>query len=112
MRIVTALAVLVLAACGGGRDVDRLLGAKCDGDSDCEERCYGPNDDFPEGLCSYQCDVDRDCPSDAWCIDTDGGVCLFDCVDDIDCDFLGREWVCRDRDRRGGGGRERVCVGR
>ncbi|MFN0246982.1 MAG: hypothetical protein ACKV2T_08730 [Kofleriaceae bacterium] len=108
----TAILVLVLVACGGGRDVDRLLGARCDDDNDCDERCLGPNNDFPEGLCSYRCEVSDECPPDAWCIDTNGGVCLFDCIDDLDCDFLGREWVCRDRDLRNGGGRERVCVGR
>lgn len=112
MRGAVVYAVLVVTACGGGHTVDRLLGAKCDADTDCDERCLGPNAEYPEGLCSYQCDTDRDCPGDAWCIETNSGVCLFACGDDIDCDFLGRDWVCRDRDRRGAGGKERVCVGR
>jgi hypothetical protein len=112
MRIVMAMAVFALASCGGGHDVDRLLGAKCDNDNDCDERCLGPNDEFPEGLCSYHCDSERDCSGDAWCIESNGGVCLFSCHDDVDCDFLGREWVCRDRDLRPAPGKERVCVGR
>lgn len=107
-----ALVLVLLTACGGGRDVDRLLGARCSVDSDCEERCLGPNDDFPDGLCSFQCDVNADCPSDAWCVETNGGVCLYDCIDDTDCDFLGPRWVCRDRDLHGSGGSERVCIGR
>ena len=93
MRILTL--VVALAACGDGREVDRLLGAQCTGDSDCDERCLGPNPVFPGGLCSLRCADDGDCPADARCVDANGGVCLYDCVDDLDCDFLGVEWGCQ-----------------
>lgn len=93
MRILVL--VVALAACGGGHDVDRLLGAKCTADRECDERCLGPNAEFPEGLCSLRCDDDRDCPSDARCVASNGGVCLYDCIDDRDCDFLGERWGCR-----------------
>ena len=93
MRIL--LLVVALAACGGGSDVDRLLGAQCSEDRDCDERCLGPNAEYPEGLCSLRCTDDRDCPSDARCVDASGGVCLFSCRDALDCDFLGDAWTCR-----------------
>ena len=37
---------------------------------------------------------------EADCIDKEGGVCLFVCLDDIDCEFLRPDWICRDENLR------------
>ena len=40
------------------------------------------------------CESTGDCPADASCIDVEAGVCLFDCIDDRECEFLGAGWHC------------------
>jgi hypothetical protein len=108
------IVLVVLAACGDddGIEIDSLLGAECRSDADCDERCLGPSNDFPDGMCSFRCDVDADCPVDAWCADAEGGVCLFTCRFDEDCDVLGGAWVCEERNAREDQNRKvSVCVG-
>jgi hypothetical protein len=90
-RIATFAALL--AACGTS-DVSRIFGARCDVISECDERCL-TGDQFPGGFCSLSCDVESDCPSAAECVDSEGGVCLFGCRDQADCDFLGLGWSCQ-----------------
>jgi len=90
------LALVTLAACGGGGDVSRGVGARCDVTADCDDRCLGPSAEFPDGFCSIDCSTSSDCPVDAECVDRQGGVCLFGCVDDTDCEFLGVGWTCQE----------------
>lgn len=89
------LVALCLAACGHD-DVDRFVGARCDKVADCEDRCLGPSAEFPDGFCSVDCSNNNDCPANAACVDREGSVCLFQCVNNSDCDFLGPGWSCRD----------------
>ena len=96
MLLGAALAV-VIAACSGGVDADGVVGAACRDDRDCAERCE-TGGDFPGGFCTVRCIDDGDCPSDTYCVDTHGGVCLFACDVNEDCDFLGRAYQCRDKD--------------
>lgn len=99
---------MVLAACGGGGQIDDYIGGTCSGNSDCEDRCF-TGGAFPDGFCSTRCLDDRDCPSDTVCVDRDGGVCMFLCSE-LDCDRLGDKWKCKERDNRGGGS-DLVCIG-
>lgn len=102
--------MLLVSACGRDEgDVDEFIGATCGDDRDCDERCYRDGDKYPGGFCSIACNSDRDCPSDTFCVDENGGVCLFGCVE-FDCGRLGPGWVCRDRSRAGGGNID-VCFG-
>ena len=111
MRIAIAAALFGFAACGGD-DVSRAVGARCDRNVDCVDRCLGPNNEYPDGFCTLDCNDVRDCPESAECIDREGGVCLFLCRDDRDCDFLGPNWVCRDENLREDPSRQAgVCRG-
>jgi hypothetical protein len=89
------LAILV-AGCGDG-PVSREVGARCDQVQDCDQRCLPPTeDDYPGGFCTIACDGDDDCPGAAVCADVEGGVCLFSCAIEPDCDFLGAGWICQE----------------
>ena len=111
MRTAIAFVASLLLACGGD-DVSRLLGARCERTADCEDRCLGPSNDYPGGFCSLDCTSSAECPSDAECIDKEGGVCLFSCVDERDCAFLGANWTCRAENLRADQNRqEKVCLG-
>jgi len=96
----TWVALALFAACGGS-DVSRDVGARCDVTADCNERCLSPSQNFPDGFCTLDCATDSDCPSDAACIDAEGGICLFTCVNDVDCNFLGAGWECAEELSRG-----------
>lgn len=88
------IALASVLGCGVSSDVSREVGARCDERSECDDRCLPP-DDFPGGFCSTSCETSGDCPSDAACVDTEGGVCLFRCIEDPDCEFLGAGWSCQ-----------------
>lgn len=104
-------AVLAAAAtgCSASSDVSRELGARCDAEEECDERCL-TGARFPGGFCSATCDDDGDCPDGAACADLNGGVCLYDCEGAAACDFLGAGWRC-DSEEAAGGGEVMVCVG-
>jgi hypothetical protein len=105
MRIALAVfglvigALVTMAACGSS-DVSRVLGARCNAAADCDDRCLGPSNDYPGGFCTVDCDRNLDCPSSADCADLEGGVCLFRCRDDRDCEFLGLGWICEEENLR------------
>ncbi len=104
-----ALVLIALAACQSS-DVSRSLGARCDLSSECDQKCEtGGN--WPGGFCTTICDTDASCPSDALCIEEDGGVCAFSCVADANCEFLGAGYTCQAFDRHGGGNKVMVCRG-
>lgn len=107
MRI--ALLVLALGACQGS-DVSRSIGARCDTNADCNERCLAPGGAWPGGFCTISCDADAACGDHALCIDEEGGVCAFSCATDADCAFLGG-YHCVAVDRRAGGNKVMVCRG-
>ena len=111
-RIAIAVAWLAggLIACQSS-DVSREIGARCTTSDDCDQRCLGPSQDYPNGFCSLTCNHDTDCPSGSRCGDVDGGVCLLSCSVDPDCAFLGAGWTCNDVDLRGGGIKVPVCRG-
>jgi hypothetical protein len=108
MRI--ALLGIALAACQSS-DVSRALGARCDLSSECDQECLAPSTAWPGGFCTTICDTDRDCPSDALCIEEHGGVCAFSCTADASCDFLVQSYTCQAIDRHGGGNKVMVCRG-
>lgn len=108
--VVTLIAVL--AACSVSSDVSREIGARCDDQDECDNRCLtGPR--FPGGMCSRGCDTEADCPGGASCVAPAGGSCLYSCRDDQDCDFLGNGWACQLERERGGepDSMVTVCVG-
>lgn len=90
------VAIALVAACGASSNVDREVGARCRSVDECEDRCLGPGGDYPDGFCSIDCSISSDCPRDTECVDREGGVCLFACLDDVDCEFLGEGWTCHD----------------
>lgn len=112
-RVVHALALIVATACSPSSNVSRELGAICDSNSECADRCLGPSADWPDGFCTLDCDTDDDCgASDAVCIDEGGGgACAFTCADDRQCSFLGA-YACKERDaHEGGGAKVMICRG-
>lgn len=92
------LALVFLVGCGVDSEVNRTVGARCDSKDDCKERCLVDADDYPGGICSVSCLDVRDCPADSACVDDEGGVCLFVCDTDADCEFMGPGWQCKSRD--------------
>lgn len=110
MKLTLLACLLVMTACGRDDDeIDSLVGNRCDNDRQCEERCFIDGDKFPDGICSVTCTSDNDCPVGTYCVDENGGLCLFACPE-FDCDRLGPAWECRDRSRFGGGN-VNVCFG-
>jgi hypothetical protein len=110
--IALLVAALVLAGCSVDADVSRTLGARCDSADECDDRCLPPGATFPGGFCSVSCESTFDCPTRASCADTEAGVCLFDCADDLGCEFLGPGWRCLERSLREDAARTvKVCLG-
>lgn len=107
MRLVLALACL--AACQSS-DVSRSLGARCDTNADCDQKCLA-SADYPGGFCTTVCDNDNACSSDALCASESGGVCLFKCTLDPDCAFLGAGYTCQMVDANVGGAKVLACRG-
>ncbi|HEV7557341.1 MAG TPA: hypothetical protein VGO00_17860 [Kofleriaceae bacterium] len=104
--------VLVLAFACQSSDVSRQVGARCDESSQCDERCLGPDGNFPGGFCTISCDHSTDCPDDTACVDDDGGACLFRCLANSDCTFLGTGWACKPESERGNSNVQvSVCAG-
>jgi|SRR4029079_12607662 len=103
------LVPLLLVACQHS-DVSRELGARCLDSTECDDRCLGPNSDWPGGFCTIRCEQDYDCPEGV-CIDEEGGVCAFSCAADTACTFLGPGYHCIERDARGGVTKRMVCRG-
>jgi len=102
---------IALVACQSS-DVSRRVGARCDQSSECDQRCLGPDVEFPGGFCTIACDHSSDCPTNASCVDDQGGACLFHCLADIDCAFLGDGWRCQVQDERNNNGvKVTVCLG-
>ena len=110
MRSAIIAAVGLLAACQHS-DVSREVGARCDSAAECDERCLGPNTDYPNGFCTISCNTRSECSGNTTCADREGGVCLFTCTGDPDCTFLGMGWKCVSADLHGGGIKVMVCRG-
>ncbi len=112
MRYASTVLVVALASCGADSDVSRELGAQCTSSTECDGRCLPPSDDYPDGFCTTVCNDSFECPGESACSQDEGGSCLFRCVDDAACAFLGPEWTCQERDLRGaGGGKAKLCRG-
>jgi hypothetical protein len=95
---------LWLASCGGAADA---VGAPCARNADCPGMRCLTGGKYPNGLCSYACDRNEDCPDYSVCIDRDGGVCLPLCDYAQDC----REgYSCDSQRNRGTSGSTRVCI--
>ncbi len=118
MKMMRALAVfVVLAALAAGAAVvpgcsdDDNLGDSCRSDKECDGRC-AEGKDFPDGLCTYACDRELDCPDGWTCADRQGGVCLKLCGSSGACrEDFGAEWTCRDVGLHNSGQKDRVCIG-
>lgn len=104
------IAIALVAACQSS-DVSRAVGARCSTAGDCDQRCLAPGIDYPGGFCTIACTGRSDCPDNTTCADRDGGICLFECSTDPDCEFLGTGWRCKAVDLRGGGIKVMVCAG-
>jgi hypothetical protein len=109
MKSLFLVCALLVGACGhGDGDIDTEVGATCVDDRDCDDSCV-LGGDFPGGFCSLPCDTDNDCPGDTYCMETQGGICMFACPA-FDCDRLGAGWSCKSR-KRNNGGDINVCSG-
>ena len=111
MRFAWILLVFVLAACQSA-DVSRAIGARCDLSSECDERCLGPDGDWPGGFCTLTCDTNEKCGDDGVCIqEQNSGVCALRCGTDPDCAFLGAGYTCKMIDGHTGGLKVKACRG-
>lgn len=108
MRIAMLVVFCLLLVGCSGSDA-RVTGAECANDRDCASGsiCL-TGSDYPDGLCTVECDRNTDCPRDMACIDEEGGVCLFWCEDDRDCPG---GWECERERLRERDDRESVCIG-
>lgn len=102
-------AVFGLSACTLGSDVSRQLGARCEVHDDCDDVCL-PDPEFPDGFCSVDCNGPAVCPPRSVCGDIGQGACLFRCIEQLDCEFLGPGWQCAMIETLPTG-EERVCRG-
>jgi hypothetical protein len=96
-----ALALVVSCLLGACQSfaVTRDLGARCDQNADCNQRCLTADLGWPGGMCTLGCDSDANCPNNAACIVDQGGVCAFRCSVDADCAFLNGGYTCMPIDR-------------
>ena len=84
----------------------RVVGGGCFENDGCEELCM-TGSDWPGGMCTVECDDDRDCPDLSYCVAIERGICLMDCIVDEDCPS---GYTCDDIDREGHRGEIYVCV--
>ena len=120
MKIGKWVLALALLGCGAigcdGDDNEKvgpggsLVGGSCSNSDDCQERCVRGGD-YPGGMCTVGCASDDDCPRHTACISDEGGICSIVCDRGDDCADFGKEWTCKDRDRRGHSGKVGVCRG-
>lgn len=94
---------LTLAGCGvsvgaTGHDV----GGQCTANTQCASLC-SPEPDFGSGMCTRTCATDRDCPSGAVCVNSNGGICAVSCRATADCSGFGRAFICADKANASGG---------
>jgi hypothetical protein len=108
--LAAALIAATAAGCGVDSPVSRELGARCDMKDDCDERCLFPSREFPGGFCTLSCATSADCARGASCAGVEGGVCLFNCLSESHCDFLGAGWRCESMEGRDGS-EVMVCIG-
>lgn len=98
IRVAMIVAAL-LCGCGDSAQVSRSVGARCDSNDECDGRCL-MGAAYPDGFCTMSCDDSGDCPGSSRCVEIEGGVCLFECVDAVDCTFLGSGWDCTAQEPR------------
>ncbi len=79
-------------ACTGGQPPAGYVGSACTGADDCtvpgravgqESRCFGAEEDFPNGYCTAQCSATVACPQGAFCLQN--SICVDQCTKDADC---------------------------
>jgi hypothetical protein len=113
ISLVFVLAALPLAACGdddnfGVGPFSPLVGGPCTDDLDCVSGAFClRGGDFPQGTCTVACRSHADCPLGAACIDEEHGVCLPECIAELDCRG---GYDCKERDDRNDPGKSRVCI--
>jgi hypothetical protein len=96
---IAAIALYAFVGACSSSVVSRDLGARCDLNSECNGVCLMSVAGWPGGMCSLVCDSDAACPSNAACINEQGGVCAFRCMTDADCAFLDGGYTCKSIDR-------------
>lgn len=123
MRTTSMLSFLLLTVTAGGcgddfpdspadhhlGEADPVVGGACFDDRDCLDQCE-LGDSYPGGFCTLSCREDFHCTADTVCVDTRDGICLFSCLGNVDCDFLGPGYSCREREDFFGGS-VFVCLG-
>lgn len=108
-KVAMLLAVFWVMLAGCTDDEFGRLGASCLTDDECGANgiCLTGND-YPGGFCSYPCGHSSECPQYAACVDTRGGVCLPQCINDKEC---APGYDCKTLSFRGSAGKVRVCRG-
>jgi hypothetical protein len=110
------LAALTALAWSTGCDDDPSLfpysvGGACRSDSQCAGECQ-TGGDFPDGLCTFPCEDDGQCPAGWYCIRKRDGICMRGCSSDRQCAAdLGPSWECKDHSREGARGKIDICIG-
>lgn len=92
MRVLCALVLVGLVACGGDDEQseadERGVGAVCASDDDCTEEGQSCLGQFKGGYCGVQgCMADGDCPEGSACVTHDDGenYCFLTCANKSDC---------------------------
>ncbi|MDB4959351.1 MAG: hypothetical protein JWO36_6920 [Myxococcales bacterium] len=102
------LLLLALAGCQSS-DVSRAIGARCDLNAECDEKCL-VDSHWPGGFCTLICDTNQKCGDHGVCIqEQGGGLCAFSCGSDPDCAFLGTGYMCQMVDGHTGGVKVMAC---
>lgn len=109
MRRLVPLVLGLLLSPGCALDT-RTVGAMCVDELDCSSGSICRSGSrFPGNVCTVICNEEFDCRSGASCVDIEGGMCLFDCETDADCEREG--YTCQDVTARRIAGTVRVCIG-
>src|SRR6185503_16375029 len=69
VRVLPLLLLVAVAGCKKTDGISRDLGAACQANSDCTDRCL-PEPRWPDGFCSLDCRSTDDCPVGSDCLST------------------------------------------
>jgi len=103
--------VFSVATCGNVSVGPRspVVGGICTDNSQCQSICE-KDPHYPDGICTFHCANNGDCPSGSVCTEDAGGICALSCIATADCiQIYGRDYACDLHKQHGAPDNALVC---